>query len=413
MIRILHTSDWHLGLELGGHDRLEEQERFLDWLLTTVRDRNVNALLVCGDLYDTANPSVAAQRLFGEFLVRFHRECPDCSLVCIAGNHDSASRLELPRPFGLALGGIHLKGQVTEAPLDHLIGLRDGNGDLAAWCVALPFLRASDLDCRMLEGQTPQDAFQKAVGRKYREVREAIPVESRHLPVVNIGHLTLAGSDRAGSERILIGGVESVPVSALLEDAAYVALGHIHRPQKVGAESVRYCGSPYPVAFDEHRYEHSVLVVELAQGHPAGVEVVPVPEFVPFLTFCDPPRPWDAVERAIADFDWSAWNKVPRGLQPLVELRYDASIPVSDLRKRCEDLCRNKPFRLVAAPRSAITGPVAHAAALPPVHLEDREAPEALLERHWRGKYANPVPAAVLDCFHEALTDVAIGSVTP
>ncbi len=412
MIRLLHTSDWHLGLELGGHDRLDEQRRFLNWLLETCRDQAIDALLVCGDVYDVANPSVAAQSAFAEFLVSFRRTLPHATMVVVAGNHDSAARLELPRPFGEALGALALRGVVASTPSDHLVALRDATGTVGAYALAVPFLRASDLDCKIIGDESPQDAFLRAVADQYHAVREAVPDAHRHLPVVALGHLTLAGSRRAGSERILIGGVESVPVDALSEGCTYVALGHIHRAQTVGTEIVRYCGSPYPVDFDEHRYSHRVVVVDLEPGVAAAPREIEVPAFAPFLRFGDPPAPWDEIERAVQAFDWSPWVSVPRSMQPLVELRYDADVPVGDLRSRCEALCRPLPLRLIGAPK-AVSGKDEGAGhgTLRQNPSRERANPEELLVRFWRGKFDAEVPAPVLERFREASHEVAIEGV--
>jgi len=408
VIRLLHTSDWHLGLELGGHDRLEEQKQFLSWLLDQCVERRIHALLVCGDVYDVANPSVAAQAAFAEFLVRFHERLPDSDLVVVAGNHDSPSRLELPRPFGDALGGVHLRGLVTDSVEDRLVPLRGGQGEVAAWCVALPFLRAGDLDCRLEGEETPQQAYVRAVASLYRGARDAVPQHQRNLPLIAMGHLTLAGSMRAGSERILIGGVESVPVQALSDGCQYVALGHIHRAQTVGSEIVRYCGSPYPVDFDEHRYRHAVVEVELEAGSEPRIGIVDVPEFVRFLRFCDPPVSWEKVEEAVEAFDWTAWKDVPRSSQPLVELRYDATVPVADLRSRCEALCSGRPFRLISAPKAVAGRELSNSDAPPPMGLRERESPEALLGRHWSSRFDAPVPDALLSRFRIAVDEVAI-----
>lgn len=408
MIRLLHTSDWHLGLELGGHDRLDEQKLFLSWLLDLCRTRAIDALLVCGDVYDVANPSVAAQAAFAGFLVEFHRRLPKADLVVVAGNHDSPSRLELPRPFGEALGGVHLRGIVTESVEDRVVPLRDAAGAVAAWCVALPFLRSGDLDCRLEADETPQEAYIRAVAATYRNAREAVPAPLRGLPVVAMGHLTLAGSLRAGSERILIGGVESVPVQALAEGCAYVALGHIHRAQTVGAEFVRYCGSPYPVDFDEHRHRHQVIEVELEAGIDPAIRCVDVPDFVGFLRFCDPPVAWERVEESVEAFDWSPWVGASRSLQPLVELRYDASVPVADLRKRCEDLCRGKPFRLIGAPKAVDERDPSGGGSAGVSAARERESPEAILARHWSTRFEAPLPEALLSKFREAVDEVAI-----
>jgi DNA repair protein SbcD/Mre11 len=395
-------------LELGGHDRLVEQRRFLDWLLETCRTEAIDALLVCGDVYDVANPSVAAQSAFAGFLVEFHQKLPNATVVVVAGNHDSPSRLELPRPFGEALGGMQLRGLVAPSPADHLVALKSADGAVGAYAVALPFLRAGDLDCRLESDESPQDAYLRAVAGLYRSVRESVPAVHRHLPLVAMGHLTLAGSRRAGSERILIGGVESVPVDALAEECAYVALGHIHRAQTVGTEIVRYCGAPYPVDFDEHRYRHRVVVVDVGAQAQTSVREIDVPEFVAYLRFCDPPLAWEEVERAVEAFDWAPWKGVTRALQPLVELRFDAKVPVGDLRTRCEALCRDKPFRLIGAPKGVSDTTEEKGVAVERSSLRERGTPEDLLVRFWRNKFDADVPEAIRTRFREASDEVAI-----
>lgn len=409
MIRLLHTSDWHLGLELGGHDRLSEQEMFLAWLLETCAAREVDALLVAGDVYDVANPSVAAQEVFAKFLVGFRQRLPRATVVVVAGNHDSGARLELPRPFCESLGGIHLVGSADPADPDrHRVVLHDSNGNPAAICLAVPFLRAGDLDCRLQEGETPQQAYVRSVADLYRGIRTSVATPTGQLPLVATGHLTLAGSMRAGSERILIGGVESVPVDALSEGCAYVALGHIHRGQTVGSENVRYCGSPYPIDFDEHRYRHQVVVVEIEADSGPEIRTIDVPEFVQFFRFCDPPPAWQAVEAAVEAFDWNPWMAAPRGLHPLVELRYDASAPVADLRARCEALCSGRPFRLVSAPKAASARDSMETRRAGEAGLREREAPEAILRRHWLSKFEAPPPESAVALFRQAVDEVAI-----
>jgi len=409
VIRLLHTSDWHLGLELGGHDRLPEQERFLSWLLDTCVESEVDALLVAGDVYDVANPSVAAQSAFAEFLVAFRTRLPRADVVVVAGNHDSSSRLELPTPFARSLGSIHLIGSPAPSDPDrHRVVLRDAHGNPAAICLAVPFLRTGDLDCRLQEGETPQQAYIRSVGALYLGIKTSVPPDLEHLPLVATGHLTLAGSLRAGSERILIGGVESVPVDALSEGCSYVALGHIHRGQTVGSELVRYCGSPYPIDFDEHRYRHQVVLVDLETDAETVLRIVDVPEFVRFIRFCDAPVSWRDVEAAVEAFDWNPWKGTPRGLQPLVELRYDASTPTADLRARCEALCSGKPFRLVSAPKAVSANGSGETSRTLAAGLRDRETPEAILRRHWLSRFETAPPDSALERFRQAVDEVAI-----
>jgi exonuclease SbcD len=411
-MRLLHTSDWHLGLELGGHDRLQEQKLFLDWIVGVCRTENVDALLVSGDVYDVANPSVAAQALFAEFLVGLRTALPNISVVVVAGNHDSGSRLELPRAFAEALGRLHLVGSVASgesATERHVLALPGKDGVPAAWCLAVPFLRPSDIDCRVSDGESIDQAFSRSVGDFYRELSQEAKRQNPSIPVVAMGHLTLAGSDKAGSERILIGGVESVAVSALADGADYVALGHIHRCQTVGRHSVRYCGSPLAMDFDERRHGHRVLLVDLESvGEEPVVLPVEVPEFVPLLRFPDKPGAWSDLERAVTDFDWSKWSDAPRELQPMVELQFCPTGAEADLRERTEALCKGRPFRLVGSPRrvGGIDGRTIATESAPDLRALD--APEALFVRHWKRKYGAEPSVDSLACFREIVDGLAI-----
>lgn len=411
VIRFLHTSDWHLGLELGGHDRLPEQERFLAWLLETSVERQVDALLVAGDVYDVANPSVAAQEAFAKFLVGFRRRLPQAAVVVVAGNHDSGPRLELPRPFCESLGGIHLVGGTSPLPRGedrHLVVLRDRRGKPAATCLAVPFLRTTDLDCRLQEGETPEDAYARSVDAFYAALREAADRLHPDLPVVAMGHLALAGSERAGSERILIGGLESVPGSSLARHADYVALGHIHRAQKAGAEHARYCGSPISMDFDERRHPHGVLVVEMeGRGVAPRIEPLPVPEFVLLLRLPEKPGSWEELERSVEAFDWSPWTDRPGDEQPLVEMQFLSTGMEADLRARTQALCAGRPFRLVGSPRaSSQAGPDADAAPSQARDLSSDQAPFEIFERHWLRQNGSVPPDDVRSCFREIVDQV-------
>lgn len=412
MIRILHTSDWHLGLETHGHERLAEQALFLDWLVETVVGEAVDALLVAGDVYDVVNPSVSSQSLFARFLVKLRERAPRCQVVVVAGNHDSGARLEIPRPFGMALGDIQLVGTfLPSEPARHAIRLRDASGTDAAWCLAVPFLRASDLDCRVQEGEGPEQAFVRALRSGYGALARACKEQDPALPVVAMGHLTVSGSERTGSERLLIGGVESIPVDALAEGADYVALGHIHRAQSWKDGAVRYCGSPLPIDFDERHGTQRVLLVELdGPGDALVVREIAVPRTVPMLRFPGEGGTWEDAVREIEAFDDTPWREQPTGLWPLVEIRYRADGPRPDLREQVETLLRGRCLRLAGLPRAIESGVSPASSVLPSaVDLKSREAPLEILERHFRLKYEQDLPDDLRSCFLEILDQVSIG----
>jgi len=411
-MRVLHTSDWHLGLETAGHDRLPEQAVFLDWLLDTLESEAADALVVAGDVFDVVNPSVAAQSLFAGFLARLRARLPACEAVVVAGNHDSGSRLEIPRPFGQALGGLHLVGTFQpEIPGRHRFLLHRA-GVPAAWCVAVPFLRGSDLDCRVRPDESVEAAFVRALREAYSAQVTACHAERPDLPVLATGHLTLSGSDRTGSERLLVGGVESIPVDAIAEGVDYLALGHIHRAQCWKDGAVRYPGSPLPIDFDERNGRQRVLLVELgARGQAPTTREIEVPRPVPLVRLPEVPGSWEAAEEALRAFDDTPWQGKPAGLQPLIELRYVPDGPRPDLRERLDALCRGRAFRLAGTPRAMLPEGRAEEARAdrPSLDLKAQDAPMEVLDRHWAGRYGGVLPEELRACFREAEALVATG----
>lgn len=410
MLRILHTSDWHLGLELGGHSRLAEQEAFLDWMLETCVRLSADVLLVCGDVFDVLNPPIEAQSLLARFLVAFRQSLPAARAILVSGNHDSASRLEIPGPFGQALGGLHLVGHWrSNEPHRHLLELKDRTGATGAVCLAMPFLRSQDLQVKLLDGESPEAARGRAIAEAYRSLGEAAARAYPGLPRIATGHLTVAGSQAAGSERILIGGVDSVPVDGLREGNAYTALGHIHRCQTAGSPHARYCGSPLAMDFDEADHRHVVLQVDLEPTGTVQVEEIPVPQPVPLLRLGGPERSWQDLSDEVRALELDAWAGLPPNLHPLVELSFREQGPVADLRSRCDALLEGLPLRLVGAPRlhrgESIPTPTAHHGE----ELDGRDAPLAILRRHWTRQHGVPVPDDIERCFTEVLEQVRAG----
>ena len=408
-MRILHTSDWHLGASLAGHERLAEQALFLDWLLQEACRQRLDALLISGDVYDTINPPIEAQRLLAQFMVGMRQRLPGCTVVATAGNHDSAARLESPRPFAEALGQLHLLGSAASHGDSCLLGLPGSDGKPAAWCLAVPFLRPSDLDCKVGEGEGPEEAFARTVGAYYAHLRELALARDPSLPIIAMGHCTLGGSQRAGSERLLIGGIESLPVEALESGMDYVALGHIHRAQTAGGKA-RYSGSPYAMDCDERRYAHSVCLVELgARGEAPNISLLDVPSEVALLRFPAKEGNWASTRAELMAYDWESVRNRPRELWPLVELAPEACGEILDLRGEVESLVGSLPLRLV---RVRWQGGGFSAAAFSPLDLASPQAPAELFARHWAALHpGEAVPAELMRCFQEAADSIALEGV--
>lgn len=279
MFTFIHTSDWHLGQNFYGYDRSEEQKDFLSQLADIVRKRQPDALLVSGDIYHTAAPSNAAVNLYVDAMLDIHKACPTMAIIVIAGNHDSASRLDSDhRLWQLAnvtvLGGIS-RTKDGHADLNrHTINV--GNKGIVA---AVPFAypasfplvgNAADIN----RDQRQQAYFQALLDR-------ANSNNGNNLPVVLMAHLAVNNSDFTGHDRNMM--MECVEIDALGNGYDYAALGHIHRPQDV-SERARYCGTPVPVSFDE-QCEHSVSIVEIdAHGALPRIETKPIKNLKPLHT---------------------------------------------------------------------------------------------------------------------------------
>ena len=265
MFKLIHTSDWHLGQNFNGYDRSEEQRDFLRQLAAIVAQEQPDALLVSGDIYHTAAPSSAAVSMYVEGMLDIHEACPDIAIVVIAGNHDSASRLEsdslLWRLAGVrVLGGIARDSQGLTDLERHIIPVKD-KGIVAAvpYAHRNSFPKVSDED---IESGERQRAYFEAL---LEHVNAGNPDA---LPVVLMAHLAVNNSDFTGHDRNMT--MECVEIDTLGQGYDYAALGHIHRPQQV-SERARYCGTPVPVSFDE-QCEHSVSIVTI-EAHGALPQV--------------------------------------------------------------------------------------------------------------------------------------------
>ena len=290
-MKLIHTSDWHLGHELFTYDRSEEQLSFLEQLREIVREEQPDALVVSGDIYHTSTPSNTTMRLFTNGLDQIRMACPTMQLVVTAGNHDSSSRLEVTRSIWEHLH-VSIVGRIQRTPTGidwdrHLIPIHSVAGELIGWIVAMPHVFPANypgFEEGIPREERPRHFFQ-ALGKRLCERNET------HLPVVLMAHLAVAGSDTTGHDESR-GGMDYVEMG--LFDAIpydYLALGHIHCPQNVCGTRARYCGSPLAVSFDE-TYPHSVTVVEIdAAGSVPRIRLHPIQNPWPLKTW-----PEEAVE---------------------------------------------------------------------------------------------------------------------
>ena len=290
-LRVLHTSDWHLGQTLHERDRGYEHDQFLSWLLDTLEANAVDAILIAGDVFDVANPPAAAERRWFRFLTAARARLPQLDIVVIAGNHDSARRLEAPADL-LATLGIRVVGTVPrrdeELALEELwVPLRAADGSVAAHCAAVPFLRPGDLprDATRDGDEPPSVAGARALLSRVMAAAPAPARATRPEALIAMGHGHLETAKLSlHSERRVWGGEGEMPVSIYPSDLDYVALGHLHLAQEVaGRREVRYAGSPIPLSLAEADYPHQVVVVEFEDGDLVGIETVAVPRAIDIL----------------------------------------------------------------------------------------------------------------------------------
>ena len=299
MLRIVHTADWHLGHTLGDHDRSWEHGRLFAWLLETLAEEQADALLIAGDIFETANPSASATASWYGLLADIHQRLPDLEVVVIAGNHDSAGRLDAPQPLldrmGVrVIGSLPRDGKRLIAADRTLVPLHDKTGQVAAWVAAVPFLRPADLPTLRELGAAagPDDSaggvsLIDGVRWVYGQVLAAAQrVRQPDQALIAMGHCYMVGTQLSelSERRILGGNLNALPVDLFSEAASYVALGHLHLAQTVGGrQNVRYAGSPLPLSVGERTYPHQVSVVDLDGADLHAVRSVRVPRFVDVL----------------------------------------------------------------------------------------------------------------------------------
>ena len=286
-MKILHSSDWHLGRSLYGRKRYEEQEAFLRWLVGQLEEHCVDVLLVSGDIFDSGTPGNRAQELYYSFLHKVSRSSSCRHVVVIAGNHDSPSFLSASRILLSALD-IHVVGAAMEEAEDEVLVLRDSGGAPELVVCAVPYLRERDI--RSVEvGESvvnKERNSQEGIRAHYAAVVAAAErvrcQENGLLPIVLMGHLFVTGGKTVegdGVRDLYVGSLGHVSSDIFSSSANYVALGHLHIPQRVkGSTEIHYSGSPIPMGFGEVGQEKSVSLVTMANGC-AKVELVPVPVF--------------------------------------------------------------------------------------------------------------------------------------
>jgi exonuclease SbcD len=412
-MRLLHTSDWHLGQTLHNFDRTYEHQRFLDWLLETLVAEQADALLIAGDIFDNSNPSAASQRQLYRFLQQARAKMPRLDIVVIAGNHDSPGRLEAPGPL-LEAHGTRVVGHVVrngdgEIDLERMVvPLTGSDGAVKAWCVAVPFLRPGDVPRIALETSnegTPIDAYLSGIALLYQQAYELARSRCANgEAVLAMGHCHMVGGDSSpdSERRILIGGTEALPATMFDPSIAYAALGHLHLAQKVGKqEHLRYSGSPLPLSFAEIGYQHQVLRIDLDGGKAREIVPLHVPRAVELLRVPPQPAP---LKQVIAELVGLDVPEAPLHQQPYLEVRVLLDGPEPSLRAQVEAALEGKPVRLAKIePTRRVVTSAGPDTALSLDQLAQLQ-PDDIFQRLWRQRFGEEAPADQLAAFAELMS---------
>lgn len=409
-MRLLHTSDWHLGQTLHTYDRGWEHQCFLDWLADTIVTEQADALLIAGDVFDNANPSAQAQRQLYRFLQRARARAPWLQVVIIAGNHDSPGRLEAPVPLlevhGATVVGSVARGADGQIDLDRLlVPLADRSGRVEAWCMAVPFLRPGDVP-RPPELGDGIDPYLHGVALLYQQVfAHARARCEQGQAIVAMGHCHMVDAQASidSERRIVIGGTDALAASMFDPSIAYAALGHLHLAQRVGQkEHLRYCGSPLPLSFSEAGYRHQVLRIDLDGASAREVASIEVPRAVQLLRVPGAPAPLGEVLAALAALDLP---DLPECARPYLEVRVLLERPEPGLRAQIEAAIAGKPVRLAKIePTRKVATAAPHEDAMTLDQLAQMR-PDDIFRRLYQQRYGEEAPAEQLSAFTELMLE--------
>lgn len=410
-MRILHTADWHIGQLFHGYDRTYEHQEFLKWLLERLKIENIDVLLISGDVFDVSNPSSASIRMFYTFLNKAVNQNNGLQIIVTAGNHDSASRLEAPKPL-LESSSIEIIGQILrdqEGNIDYsklVIPLRSRSGTQKAWCMAIPFLRIGDYPAIANAANT----YAAGVTALYADAFEyTCSVNSDQLPVICMGHLHTQKAeitDLDKSERPIMGGIECVSDTAFNEKIQYVALGHIHKAQKIGGkEHIRYSGSPLPMSFSELNYKHQVVVFDLNTKGIQNLQSLEVPLTVSLLSVPSKHSRMETVLEALRQLPNAADS--PPGKAPYLNVRVLLDGPEPALKHSIENALEGKDVRLakidVRYPSVNVQG---EGTMLTPENNLDDLNPLDIFTKAFTAKYSTDAPETLIELFNQVTVEV-------
>ena len=396
-MKIIHTADWHLGQTFYGHERYREHKLFLDWLCNIISEKEIDLLLIAGDVFDSPNPSAEAQRMFYTFLTKVTTANEGLQVIVTAGNHDSAARLEAPMPmfdvFNTSVSGVvHFVNDEIE--YDRMIvPLKNGG-----CCLAVPYLRMHDLP--------DAENYSEGVALLYNELYNRAK-ERGYSPIVAMGHLQASGAEVSvgdDMEYAIIGGMEGINTKFANEGIAYTALGHLHRAQRVGGrENIRYSGAPLPMSFAERRNTQSVTMVMLDSGE-CDIEKIVFDAPIKLLSV---PDNFEPIEQLVDEL-----AKLPDGEvnenSPYLEVKVLVKGEDTSLRQQIEDAVEGKAVRLTRIVTSTVATQYEQQATTMTYDDFKRKNPVEIIQDIYRKKNkGEEMPLHLLDMLNEVIKEVS------
>ncbi|MDX7991120.1 exonuclease subunit SbcD [Xenorhabdus littoralis] len=348
-MRIIHTSDWHLGQHFFTKSRAAEHKQFLQWLIAQIIQHQVDALIIAGDIFDTGAPPSYARELYNQFIVAL--QPTGCQLVILGGNHDSVATLNESKALLSYLNTTVIAHADTEEIEQQIKVLNNRDGNAGAILCAIPYLRPRDIMTSKAgqSGIQKQHALQDAITEHYHQLHQrACALREKMgqpLPIIATGHLTTVGASTTDSVRdIYIGTLDAFPAQAF-PPADYIALGHIHRPQVIGkSEHVRYSGSPIPLSFDEVGQEKSVCLVDFRADKLDCITLLPIPRYQPMQVIRGDLKQIEEQLQVFKDY---------QGERPVwLDIEVATQDYLHDIQKRIQTLSEDLPVEIILLRRS-------------------------------------------------------------
>ncbi len=399
-MKILHTADWHIGKKLHKHYLYEDFDLFINWLIKLITDKEIEAVLISGDVFDLANPSAEARKQYYRALLQLRKT--NCQLIITGGNHDSPSMLDAPKEILNELNVTVIGGMPSEVE-ECLIPLQNKKGENELIVAAIPFLRDSDL--RSIDEEVVYEnrieAIRKGIEASFTKAAKTSKVLYPKLPVLAMGHLYAAGIETSDSERdIQIGNQAAFQASQFGEEFSYVALGHIHKPQRVNAQiPTFYSGSPLPLSFSERKDEKRLLLIDTENGFEP--ESIAIPNF----------RKLIRISGSIAEIQQKLFSLESQGsLTNLIEVELKEENYDANLIAQLDDLVTNfeeANFEIVKH-RATFKNQLRESGKLfeSHQHLEDLKPQEVFQKLLAQHSYAEEVKEKVNIAFQELLEEV-------